>query len=175
VLRAIYIFLQRLVAAIHSVRTSNSLLLGGSRSDCTRCGYEVPVMILLEASYLYTYSFLRGVTLEVLPLSRYALSPTMLSAIVRNIFLNSCCGIVLSVVVLCFWMSSISWIFVSARTTIFRQQSEVIRSQIRGSGWMFQFSNIFLGEKQLDWEVWGLRHVLSSAAWKLGSWVRIPL
>jgi hypothetical protein len=32
----------------------------------------------LQASYLYTYSFLRGVTFEALPLSSYALGPVML-------------------------------------------------------------------------------------------------
>jgi len=35
-------------------------------------------MILLQASYLYTYSLLRGVTFEVLPLSSYALNTMML-------------------------------------------------------------------------------------------------
>jgi hypothetical protein len=44
----------------------------------TRCGYEVPGMILLQASCLYTNSLLRGVTFEVLPLSNYKLIPTML-------------------------------------------------------------------------------------------------
>jgi len=34
-------------------------------------------MILLQ-TYLYTYSLLRGVTFEVLPLSSYGLTPTML-------------------------------------------------------------------------------------------------
>jgi hypothetical protein len=43
----------------------------------TKCGYEVPGVILLQ-SYLHTYSLLRGITFEVLPLSSYALSPTML-------------------------------------------------------------------------------------------------
>jgi len=33
----------------------------------------------LQASYLYTHSLLRGVTFKVLPLSSYALSPTVLS------------------------------------------------------------------------------------------------
>jgi hypothetical protein len=33
---------------------------------------------LLQASYLYTYSLLRGVTFEVLPLSSYALSSKIL-------------------------------------------------------------------------------------------------
>jgi len=45
-----------------------------------RCGYEVPGMTSLQV-YLYTYSLLREVTFEVLPLSSYALSPT-----VGNIF-----------------------------------------------------------------------------------------
>jgi hypothetical protein len=43
-----------------------------------RCAYEGPGMILLQASYLYPYSLLRGVTFEVLPLSSYAFSPMML-------------------------------------------------------------------------------------------------
>jgi len=42
-----------------------------------RCGDEVPGMILLQAC-LYTYSSLRVVTFEVLPLNSYAPSPTML-------------------------------------------------------------------------------------------------
>jgi len=41
------------------------------------CGYEVPVMIALQA-YPYTYSLLREVTFEVRPLSSCAFSPTML-------------------------------------------------------------------------------------------------
>jgi hypothetical protein len=32
-----------------------------------RCGYEVPIMMLLQAN-LYAYSLLVGVTFEVLPL-----------------------------------------------------------------------------------------------------------
>jgi len=43
-----------------------------------RCGYEVSGMILLQALYPYTYSLLKEVTLEVLPLNSYALCPTML-------------------------------------------------------------------------------------------------
>jgi hypothetical protein len=42
-----------------------------------RCGYAVPRMILLQA-YPYTYTLLRQVTFKVLPLSRCALSPTIL-------------------------------------------------------------------------------------------------
>jgi len=48
--------------------------------DCTRCGYEVPRMILLEA-YLYTHSLQRGVTFEALPLSSYAFIPKMVSVL----------------------------------------------------------------------------------------------
>jgi hypothetical protein len=48
-------------------------------SPCTSCGYEVAGgMILLQASYLFTYSLLKWVTFEVLPLSSYALRPKML-------------------------------------------------------------------------------------------------
>jgi hypothetical protein len=46
-------------------------------SHIMRCGYEVPGMGLLQA-YPYTYSLLRGVIFEVLPLSSYALSRMML-------------------------------------------------------------------------------------------------
>jgi hypothetical protein len=46
----------------------------------TRYGYEVLWIILLQ-EYLYTYSLLRGVTFEVLPLSSYALSPVTLPAL----------------------------------------------------------------------------------------------
>jgi hypothetical protein len=40
----------------------------------TRCGYEVPGVVLLQA-YLYAHSLLRGVTFQVLLLSSCALSP----------------------------------------------------------------------------------------------------
>jgi len=41
------------------------------------CGYDAPGMILLQPN-LYTYGLLTGVAFEVLPLSSYALIPTML-------------------------------------------------------------------------------------------------
>jgi hypothetical protein len=46
-------------------------------SSRASCGYEVPGMVLLQV-YLYTYGLLRRVTFELLILSSYALSPTML-------------------------------------------------------------------------------------------------
>jgi hypothetical protein len=47
------------------------------RSDSnTRCGYEVPGMILVPA-YVYTYSLLRGFIFEVLPWSSYVRNPTV--------------------------------------------------------------------------------------------------
>jgi hypothetical protein len=58
--------------------------------ECMRHGYKVPGMILLQASYLYTYSLFRGVSFEVLPFSSYALSPTML--LLLETFWNLCCG-----------------------------------------------------------------------------------
>jgi hypothetical protein len=52
----------------------------------TRCGYEVPGMILLQASVpLYLQR-----TFEVLPLSSYALSPTMLPLLETFLKLLSC-------------------------------------------------------------------------------------
>jgi hypothetical protein len=47
------------------------------QATTTRRSYEIPGIILLQA-HLYTYSLLRGVTLEVFHFSSYALSPTML-------------------------------------------------------------------------------------------------
>jgi hypothetical protein len=71
-----------------------------------RCGYEVPGMILLQAC-LYTYSLLRGVTFEVLPLSSYALSPTILPLLETFVELLLCncfqCHYHF------FWVSSVSW------------------------------------------------------------------
>jgi hypothetical protein len=48
----------------------------------------VPVIdkFLLQASHLYTHSLLTGVTFELLTLTSYALSPTILPATVGNIF-----------------------------------------------------------------------------------------
>jgi hypothetical protein len=46
-------------------------------SVVTRCGCDVHGMVLLQA-HLHYYSLLRGFTVEVLPLSSYALSSTML-------------------------------------------------------------------------------------------------
>jgi len=51
--------------------------MNGKVKQYTGNGFEVPAMILLQA-YLCTYSLLRGVTFEVLPLSNYSFSPMML-------------------------------------------------------------------------------------------------
>jgi hypothetical protein len=65
-----------------SVSSNSTLKVAFAHSFCvdkgTRCGFEVSGMILFQASYLYTYSLLRGITFEVFPFSSYALSPTML-------------------------------------------------------------------------------------------------
>jgi len=45
---------------------------------CTGCSYEVPRTILLQASYLYAYSWLSGVTFQVIPFSSYARIPKIL-------------------------------------------------------------------------------------------------
>jgi hypothetical protein len=58
----------------HTKKTGNMNSGGGY----TRCGYDVPGMILLQAC-LFTYRLLRQVTFTVLPLSSYAPSSTMLT------------------------------------------------------------------------------------------------
>jgi len=62
----------------------------------TRCGCKVPGIILLQASYLNTYSLLRGVTFTVLTFSSYVLSRMMMplpetfcELLLRNSF--QCC------------------------------------------------------------------------------------
>jgi hypothetical protein len=87
------------VLIIHSFR---ELILCKSR-----CGYEVPGIILLEP-YLYTYSLLRGVTFKILPLDSYTLSPTMLPLLetfLQLLLWNrfQCRRQIFS------WMSSVSW------------------------------------------------------------------
>jgi hypothetical protein len=118
----------------------------------TWCDYEVPGMILLQASYLYTYSLPRGVTFEVLPLSSCVLSPTMLplletflELLLLNIF--QCREILLNVFNIL--KSSSLW-----GRLYFWKQPGAIRSQIRGTGWVFPFSNRFLGQKLLDSALW---------------------
>jgi hypothetical protein len=44
----------------------------------TRCSHEFIRIILVQVSYLYTYSLLRGVNFKVPPLSSCALGPTMM-------------------------------------------------------------------------------------------------
>jgi hypothetical protein len=72
----------------------------------TRCGYEVPGSILLQTLCLYTYRLMREVTFKELPLSSYALSPTMLP------LLETFLGLLLWNNFQCrrhiFWLSSVS-------------------------------------------------------------------
>jgi hypothetical protein len=68
--KILYVFLLSDILS-HKHEPSQPKLIG------TMYDYEVHGMILLQA-YLYAHSLLRGVTFEVLPLSSYALSPTML-------------------------------------------------------------------------------------------------
>jgi hypothetical protein len=86
------------------------------------------------------------------PLNSYALGPTLLPLL--EIFLEillwnsfQChCDIF-------FWMSSMSWKLCPFKANfIFGKQPQVIRSQIRGTGWVFHFSDRFLGHKLLDRE-----------------------
>jgi hypothetical protein len=45
-----------------------------NQSYWTRCGYEVPGMIFLLLSHLYSYRLLNALTFEVLPLKSYAIT-----------------------------------------------------------------------------------------------------
>jgi len=86
---------------------------------------------------------------EVFPLSSCVLSSTML--LLLELFWNSCYGIDFSAVITffrCFQYSEI----VSLRQTLTLETSKVIWSQMRGIGWVFRFSNGFLGQKLLDRE-----------------------
>jgi len=67
-------------AFFQNVNTFCSICLILVQTVITRSGYQVPGMISLQAR-LYTYSLLRGVTFEVLPLSIYELSLTMLPSL----------------------------------------------------------------------------------------------
>jgi hypothetical protein len=69
----------------------------------TRCGYEVPGMFLLQEYLCILNSLLSGVTFKVLPLSSYALSPTVgnnSELLLGNSFQCPCH---------ISWMSSVSW------------------------------------------------------------------
>jgi hypothetical protein len=121
------------------------------RRQSKRRGYEVPGMILLQASYLYTYSLLRGVTFEVLPFSSYALSPTMLPLL--ETFWNSCCRIAFSATItFTFHVFAILKSSSLYDRLYFWKQSIVVGSQIRGNEWVLNFSNWFLGQKLLERE-----------------------
>jgi len=63
--------------------------------NVTKCGYEVPGMILLQA-YPCTYSLLRGVAFDILPLSSYAVSQWCCHCLKHS--WNLCCGIAFSTV-----------------------------------------------------------------------------
>jgi len=110
-------------------------------------GYKVLGMILLQA-YLYTYSLLRGVTFQILPLSSYVLSPTMLHC--SKHFWNTCWWIALSVVITFLPMSSISSNVRPFKAQIIFGKSEKL----------FLFSNRLLNQKLLDrerlmsWNIW---------------------
>jgi len=78
----------------------------------TSCGCEVPRMILLQASYRYTYRFLKGVTFKVLPLSTYALIPMMLQLL--ETFLELLCGIAFTAIFTFFFFLDVFFILKSS-------------------------------------------------------------
>jgi hypothetical protein len=105
--------------------------MNGKVKQYTGNGFEVPAMILLQA-YLCTYSLLRGVTFEVLPLSNYSFSPMMLP-LLEIFFWNSCCGIVFSAFITYFFLDFFSILKSSSCSgrLYFWKQPEVIQTQIR--------------------------------------------
>jgi hypothetical protein len=71
----------------------------------------------------------------------------------RKYFWNSCCGIAF-ITIDTFFVVCLQYpeIFVPLRQTLFLRTVRTIRSQVRGTGWGFHFSNRFLGQKLLDRE-----------------------
>jgi hypothetical protein len=65
---------------------------------------------------------------------------TFLELLIWNIF--QCCRHV-------FWMSSVSWNLCPFKILHFWKQPEVMRSQIRGLGWVFHFNKRFLARNCL--------------------------
>jgi hypothetical protein len=115
-------------------------------------------MTLMQASYLYTDSLLRGVTIEVLPLSSHARSPKMLPLL--EIFLEYLLWNIFQCYrhfLLCLHYPKL---FVPLRQTLWKQP-QVIRIKIRGIGHVFHCRNRFLGQKLLDragaFSWWGIQ------------------
>jgi hypothetical protein len=109
-------------------------------------------MILLQAYlYTHTYTLLRGVTFRVLPLSSYALSPTMLPLV--ETFLE----LLLWKSFQCHCHISLDVFNILKSSSLqggpyFWKQLEVIWRRIRGVGWVLQFSNQLLGQQLLGRE-----------------------
>jgi 5-methylcytosine-specific restriction endonuclease McrA len=71
----------------------------------------------------------------------------------RKHFWNSCCRIAVSAVVTFFLsVSSFFWNLRPFEADCFWKQPELTRSQLKRIGWVFDFSNWFLGQKLLDRE-----------------------
>jgi hypothetical protein len=108
-------YIQRL-AAENQCEVPHWCVLSIKLHECTRCNCGVLGLILLHP-YPYTNSLLRGVTFQVLPLSSYALSPTMLPLL--ETFWNSCCGMAFSVIVTFLWLIQYPETLVPLRQTSF--------------------------------------------------------
>jgi hypothetical protein len=96
--------------------------------------------------FIATYSSARGVTFKVLPLSSYphsAKMPPLLETLLELLVWNSSYS---------FSCLQYTEIFVHLKLSLILQTAKVIRSQIRGIGWVFHFNNRFLGQKLLDRE-----------------------
>jgi hypothetical protein len=108
----------------------------------TMCGYEVPGMILSQASYPYTYSLLRGVTFEAPPppppFSSCAPSLTLLLQL-ETFFLELLLNSFQCRHFFFFYVFSILKSSSLYGRLYFWKQPEVLRSQIRGIGWGVPF------------------------------------
>jgi hypothetical protein len=115
--------------------------IGGVAMKFPKWYYCKPHTCLLTAYW--------GVTFEVLTLSSYELSPTMLPLL--ETFWNCCCGTAFSAVIT-FYFECLQYpeIFIRLRQPLLLETS---RSEPnRGIEWVFHFSNGFLGQKLHDRE-----------------------
>jgi len=90
--------------------------------------------------------FIASIPVHLLPFSSYAFSPTMLT------LLETLLELLLWNIFQCYRHIFQCLQYYQVRL-YFWKQPQVIRSQIRGSGWVFRFSNRFLGQKLFHCEL----------------------
>jgi len=105
---------------------------------------------LLQDSYPYTHSLLRGVTFEALPLSSCALSPTMLPQLKKVLELMLWNNFQCLRHIFFFGCLQYPEIFVPLKQTLFLETARSHSEPYQGIGWVFHFSSRILGQKLLD-------------------------